>query len=58
MFPIIDVSTKLKDAWDALHKGYQCNAKVLTTKLQTLRRNFESLLIKEGNSMHDYFSNM
>jgi hypothetical protein len=51
MFPIIDVSTKLKDAWDALHKGYQCNAKVLTTKLQ-------SLLIKEGNSMHDYFSNM
>jgi hypothetical protein len=53
----IAAATKSKDAWDALQNGYQGNAKVLTIKLQTLRRNFESSMMKEGDSMHDYFSN-
>jgi hypothetical protein len=57
IFPRIAAATKSKDAWDALHNGYQGNAKVLTIKLQTLRRNFESSMMKEGDSMHDYFSN-
>jgi hypothetical protein len=58
IFPRIAAATKSKDAWDALQNGYQGNAKVLTIKLQTLRKNFESLMMKEGESMHDYFSNM
>jgi hypothetical protein len=40
IFPIIVASTKLMDAWDAHQKRYQGNATVLTTILQTLRRNF------------------
>jgi hypothetical protein len=58
IFPRIATTTKSKDAWDALQNGYQRNDKVLTIKLQTLRRNFESLMMKERDSMHDYFSNM
>jgi hypothetical protein len=58
IFPRIAAATKSKDAWDVLRNGYQGNAKVLTIKLQTLCRNFESLMMKEGESMHDYFSNM
>lgn len=58
IFPRIAAATKSKNAWDALHNGYQGNDKVLTIKLQTLRINFESLMMKEGDSMYDYFSNM
>jgi GTP1/Obg family GTP-binding protein len=58
IFPRIDATTKSKDAWDVLHNGYQGNANVLTMKLQTLHRYFESLIMKEVESMHDYFSNM
>jgi GTP1/Obg family GTP-binding protein len=55
---VYSAKKKSKDAWDALQNGYQGNAKVLTIKFQTLCRNFESLMMKEGDFMHDYFSNM
>ncbi|XP_059446700.1 uncharacterized protein LOC132178271 [Corylus avellana] len=54
IFPRIATATKSKDACDALQNGYQGNAKVLTIKLQTLRRNFESLMMKEENFVKIY----
>ncbi|GKU96667.1 hypothetical protein SLEP1_g9878 [Rubroshorea leprosula] len=47
IFPRISAATKSKDAWDALQRGYQGNAKVLTVKLQTVRRRYEGMVMKE-----------
>ncbi|KAK0596432.1 hypothetical protein LWI29_015641 [Acer saccharum] len=58
IFPRISAATKSKEAWDALKNGYQGNAKVKTVKLQTLRRKFETSLMKENESMQDYFCNL
>ncbi|KAK4424684.1 hypothetical protein Salat_1662000 [Sesamum alatum] len=41
-------TTKSKEPWDALRNGYQGTTKVLTVKLQTLHRQFESFRMKEG----------
>lgn len=38
IFPRIVTATRSKEAWDALQKGYQGTAKVVTIKLQTLCR--------------------
>lgn len=55
IFPQISAATKSKEAWDVLQKVYQGNTKVNTFKLQTLRRKFETLYMKESEPMHDYF---
>ncbi|KAL0427606.1 UNVERIFIED_CONTAM: hypothetical protein Slati_2935400 [Sesamum latifolium] len=54
----ISAATKAKEAWDALRNGYQGTTKVLTVKLQTLRRQFESFRMKEGESVHDCSNNL
>ena len=47
IFPRIAVAKKYKDAWDILKTAYQGMEKVKTTKLQMLRRDFETLYMKE-----------
>ncbi|KAL0345415.1 UNVERIFIED_CONTAM: hypothetical protein Sradi_4372800 [Sesamum radiatum] len=54
----ISAATRAKEAWDALRNGYQGTTKVLTVKLQTLRRQFESFRMKEGESVHDCSNNL
>ncbi|KAL4367130.1 hypothetical protein GQ457_05G027260 [Hibiscus cannabinus] len=54
----ISAATKAKEAWDAVKNGYQGTTRVLTVKLQTLRRQFESFGIKEGESIHDCSNNL
>ncbi|KAL0438667.1 UNVERIFIED_CONTAM: Retrovirus-related Pol polyprotein from transposon TNT 1-94 [Sesamum latifolium] len=54
----ISAATKAKEAWDALRNGYQGTTKVLTVKLQTLRRQFESFRMKDGESVHDCSNNL
>ncbi|KAL4325065.1 hypothetical protein GQ457_11G028180 [Hibiscus cannabinus] len=54
----ISAATKAKEAWDALKNGYQGTTRVLTVKLQTLRKQFESFRMKEGESIHDCSNNL
>ncbi|GLU00818.1 hypothetical protein SLE2022_181580 [Rubroshorea leprosula] len=58
IFPRISAATKSKDAWDALQRGYQGNAKVLMVKLQTVRRRYEGMVMKEGENLSDFFTQM
>jgi hypothetical protein len=43
IFPILDATTKSKEAWDVLQQTYQGTNKVKVVKLQSLRREFETL---------------
>ncbi|GKV49381.1 hypothetical protein SLEP1_g56135 [Rubroshorea leprosula] len=56
IFPRISATTKSKDAWDALQRGYQGNAKVLTVKLQTVRRRYEGMVTKKAENLSDFFT--
>ncbi|XP_058010342.1 uncharacterized protein LOC110651669 [Hevea brasiliensis] len=58
IFPRIAAATKSKEAWDALQKIYEGTGKVVTVKLQTLRRKFESSVMKDEDSLSEYISNM
>ncbi|CAL9021780.1 unnamed protein product [Prunus brigantina] len=44
-----------KDIWDSLKQKYQGTARVKRAQLQALRREFEILTMKEGESVTDYF---
>lgn len=45
-----------KDVWDSMKKKYQGNQRVQSAQLQRLRRNFEVLEMKEGETITEYFS--
>jgi hypothetical protein len=47
IFPRIINETKAKDAWDLLQNEYRGNLKVRAVKLQSLRRDFENMKMKE-----------
>lgn len=55
-FPRIIGAKKSKEAWDKLKEEFQGTAKVLTVKLQTLRRQFQNLQMMESEKIKDYFS--
>lgn len=44
-----------KQLWDSIKVKYQGNARVQRAQLQTLRRNFELLEMKHGETVSDYF---
>ena len=46
IFPKIAVATKAHQDWEILEIVYQGTSKVKNAKLQTLRRNFETLVMK------------
>nr|ABA95820.1 retrotransposon protein, putative, unclassified [Oryza sativa Japonica Group] len=56
LFPRIIGAKKSKKAWDKLKEEFQGSQKVLAVKLQTLRRQFQNLLMKESEKVKDYFS--
>lgn len=45
-----------KDIWESMKVKYQGNKRVKSAQLQRLRRNFEVLEMKEGDSITEYFS--
>eukprot|EP00253_Pinus_taeda_P030021 PITA_30021 len=56
IFPRIAAATKSKEAWDILKTAYQGMEKVKTAKLQMLRRNFETLSMKESDTIDSFFT--
>ncbi|XP_024976326.1 uncharacterized protein LOC112514226 [Cynara cardunculus var. scolymus] len=44
-----------KEIWDSMKTKYQGSARVKRTQLQRLRRTFETLEMKVGESISDYF---
>ncbi|GAU17360.1 hypothetical protein TSUD_232360 [Trifolium subterraneum] len=56
VFEKIADATTSKDAWDILHKSYGGDAKVKKVKLQALKRQFESLEMKNDEAVAEYFT--
>ncbi|GMP54920.1 hypothetical protein CsSME_00019913 [Camellia sinensis var. sinensis] len=50
------VATTSKQAWSTLQKEFQGDSKVIVVKLQSLRRDFETLYMKNGESIADFLS--
>jgi hypothetical protein len=49
-------ATRAKEAWAILQEEFQGDKKVRDIKLQTLRRDFENMRMKENKSAKDYSS--
>ncbi|KAK2971016.1 hypothetical protein RJ640_000365 [Escallonia rubra] len=56
IFPGIIGATTAKEAWETLQQEFQGDRKVITCKLQSLRREFENLKMKDSESMKDFSS--
>ncbi|KAH0661898.1 hypothetical protein KY284_026829 [Solanum tuberosum] len=56
IFPRIATAANSKQAWDTLKQEYLGDKKVITVKLQTLRREFETLAMKEKESVQEFMS--
>eukprot|EP00253_Pinus_taeda_P021236 PITA_21236 len=56
VFPQIAATTKSKETWDILKTAYQGMEKVKTAKLQMLRRDFETLSMKESDTIDSFFT--
>eukprot|EP00253_Pinus_taeda_P023651 PITA_23651 len=56
VFPRIAAATKSKEAWDIHKTVYQGMEKVKTSKLQMLRRDFETLSMKESDTIDSFFT--
>jgi hypothetical protein len=54
IFPRIMGATRAKEAWAILQEEFQGDKKVRAIKLQTLRRDFENMRMKENESVKDY----
>ncbi|KAK4408463.1 hypothetical protein Sango_0427300 [Sesamum angolense] len=56
IFPRISVATSAKEACSILQKEYQGSAKVRIIKLQTLRRDFENMKMKDSETIDEYYT--
>ncbi|XP_076943119.1 uncharacterized protein LOC143613241 [Bidens hawaiensis] len=56
IFSRIAGATTSKQAWTLLQNEYQGNSKVQMVKLQGLRREFETIQMKEGEPVADFLS--
>lgn len=45
-----------KEIWDSMRRKYACNTRVKRSVLQALRKDFEILEIKSGETITEYFS--
>ena len=54
ILPRVAATTNAKKAWDTLETSYQGLGKVKNSKLQILRRYFESLSMKETESVDSF----
>ena len=58
VFPRITAAKRSKEAWKTLKIAYQGMEKVKTTKLQLLRRYFETLCMKESDNIDSFFTHV
>lgn len=56
LFSQISIATTLKKAREILQEKFEGSDKVKAVKLQTLRRQFKNLQIKESEKVKEYFS--
>ncbi|KAL5719096.1 hypothetical protein ACHQM5_011921 [Ranunculus cassubicifolius] len=56
IFPRIINATTSKEAWDILEREFRGSKQVKTVKLQSLRREFENLRMKDSELLKDYFT--
>ncbi|KAK2970868.1 hypothetical protein RJ640_022310 [Escallonia rubra] len=56
VFSRIAAATTSKQAWSILRKEFQGDSKVIVVRLQSLRRDFETLYMKSGESIADFLS--
>ncbi|KAL5706857.1 hypothetical protein ACHQM5_024970 [Ranunculus cassubicifolius] len=56
IFPRIINAKTSKEAWDILDKEFRGSKQIKTVKLQSLRREFENLKMKESELLKDYFT--
>ncbi|VFQ72966.1 unnamed protein product [Cuscuta campestris] len=55
VFSRIALATTSKQAWSTLQKEFKGDPKVIVVKLQSLRRDFETLMMKNGESLANFF---
>ncbi|KAK2983132.1 hypothetical protein RJ640_022604 [Escallonia rubra] len=56
VFSRIAAATTSKQAWPIMRKEFQGDSKVIVVRLQSLRRDFETLYMKSGESIADFLS--
>nr|GFA04544.1 UBN2 domain-containing protein [Tanacetum cinerariifolium] len=56
IFSRIAAANSAKEAWDTLKMKYQGSANVITVKLQFLRRDFESAVMKGNETVQEYLA--
>jgi len=56
VFSRIATATTSKQAWSILQKEFQGDSKVIVVRLQSLRRDFETLMMKSGESIASFLS--
>ena len=56
ILPRVSIKTNAKQAWDTLETTYQGLDKVRTSKLQILRRDFESLSLKYSKAVDTFYT--
>jgi len=56
IFERISTVTLVKEAWDAHHSSYEGDHKAKMVRLQTLRSKFDTLKMKDSESIEDYFN--
>ena len=56
VFPRIMGASTSKEAWDLLKDEYKGSSQVVTLRLQTLRRDFETLMMKNSESIQEFFT--
>ena len=58
VFPRIAAAKRSREAWETLKTSYQGMEKVKTTKLQLLRRDYETLCMKELDTIDSFFTHV
>ena len=58
VFPRISVAKRSKEAWKTLKAAYQGMEKVKTEKIRLLRRDFETLCMKESDNIDSFFTHV
>ena len=56
ILPRIAASTNATEAWDSLETAYQGLTKIKTSKLQILRKDFESLCMNDSENVDTFFT--
>ena len=56
ILPIVATTITSKHAWNTLEIAYQGLDKVKTSKLQILRRDFQSMSMKDTNSVDSFYT--